>query len=214
MSDRAAVNSIDALKDFRAALAIFAEDALAALGGVDMEVKRTVHWVQYDRKMYWTEQVKRRRDLVAQARAEVFRRQLAKSDDNNPAMSEQKEALRKAEASLRDAEQRVGLVKKWETALQQAALEYRASKSRISNLAGGDVPRAMALLEKIVESLEAYLRETAPAGGGGGGGGGAAMSLPLGRIAETLLAEAPADEDTGTSRDDEPEPPPAAQAPG
>jgi hypothetical protein len=167
MGEQATVHSIEALRDFRAALATFAEEASAALGAVNMEVRRTVQWVQYDRRTYWQEQIKRRREQVAIAQAEVFRRKLAKTADNNPAMSEQKELLRKAEASLREAEQRAGLVKKWEPALQQAALEYRASTRRIGAVVA-DVPRAIFVLGRMVEALEAYLREAPPSGGEAG----------------------------------------------
>ncbi|HEY2157931.1 MAG TPA: hypothetical protein VGH33_20040 [Isosphaeraceae bacterium] len=167
MGEQATVHSIEALKDFRAALATFGEEASAALGAVNMEVRRTIQWVQYDRRTYWQEQIKRRREQVAMAQAELFRRKLAKTADNNPAMSEQKELLRKAEASLREAEVRAGLVKKWEPALQQAALEYRASTRRIGAVVA-DVPRAIFVLGRMVEALEAYLREAPPSAGEAG----------------------------------------------
>lgn len=165
MGTQANVQSIEALKGLRTALALFSEEVLSALGAVDMEIRRTVHWVQQDRKNYWQEQIKRRREAVAAAQAEVFRRKLAKTDDYTPAFSEQKELLRKAQASLQDAEQRVILVRKWEPALQHAVLEYQASRRRIKDLAAGDTPRAVAVLERLVEALEAYLRVTAPSGG-------------------------------------------------
>src|SRR4051812_11342199 len=98
MGTQASVRSIDALKDLRTALALFSEDVLSALGAVDMEVRRTVQWVTHDRRAYWQEQVKRRRERVASAQAEVFRRKLAKTADYTPAFSEQKEILRKAQA--------------------------------------------------------------------------------------------------------------------
>jgi hypothetical protein len=162
MSTQADVHSIDSLKEFRVALALFSEEALSALGSVDMEVRRTIQWLQHDRREYWQQQIKRRREQVAQAKAEVFRRKLAKTADYTPAMSEQKELLRRAEASLQDAETRAALVKKWEPALQQAALEYRASTRRISNFASGDVPRAAALLDRLIDALEGYLRVALP----------------------------------------------------
>ncbi len=165
MSNQADVRSVDAIKEFRVALALFAEDALGALGTVNVEAKRTIHWVQHDRRAYWAEQIKRRQEQVAQAKAEVFRRKLAKTDDSTPAMSEQKEKLRNAEARLQDAERRVVLVKKWETALQQAVFEYHGASRRMSSLAGGDVPRAMAVLERMIGALEAYLDVSAPASG-------------------------------------------------
>jgi hypothetical protein len=203
MGEHAAVHSIEGLKDFRVALALFAEDALSALGAVDMEVKRTVHWVHYDRRAYWQEQIKRRRELVSMAQAEVFRRKLSKTADNSPAMSEQKELLRKAEASLHDAERRIELVKKWEPALQQAVLEYKASRARIKNLASGDVPRAIALLERLIVALEAYLSEAPPSVSD--------MRAPLVALAETVLA-APMDEEVTVvdevDEEDGPAPPP------
>lgn len=182
MSNQADVQSIDSLKDFRAAMAIFAEDALGALGAVEFEAKRTVQWLQHDRRDYWQQQIKRRKEQVAMARAEVFRRKLAKTADYTPAFSEQKEILRQAEESLRDAEMRAMAVKKWGPVLQQAIFEYHGTVRRMSNIASGDIPRAMGLLERLVESLEAYLRVTAPSGSGPSGS-------PFGSIGNTLLDE-------------------------
>src|SRR4051812_20992137 len=107
MSSQATVHSVEALKDFRAALALYGDDTLGALGAIEAEVRRTVRWLQQDRPYYWQEQIKRRREQVSLARAEVFRRQLQKRPDYTPAMSEQKENLRRAEASLQEAEKRL-----------------------------------------------------------------------------------------------------------
>jgi hypothetical protein len=164
MGTQASVQSIDALKDFRTALALFTEDALAALGAVDMEIRRTVQWLEHDRPGYWEEQIKRRRELVSAARAEVFRRKLAKTADYSPAYTEQKELLRRAEEGLHDAEMRALMVRRWKPALQQAVLEYHASIRRIKDLASGEVPRAVALLERLIDALEAYLRVALPTG--------------------------------------------------
>jgi hypothetical protein len=197
MSSQADVRSIDSLKEFRVALALFSEDAMAALGAVDTEVRRTVQWLKHDRREYWQNQIKRRREQVSSARAEVFRRKLAKTDDYSPAMSEQKELLRNAEAGLQDAETRLGLVKKWEPALQQAALEYRAATRRIKTIASGDIPRAKALLDRLIDALEAYLRVAVPTGSPAG--------PPLASIADDYLRDdpgPPAVADTDTDADD------------
>ena len=79
MSSQAEVHSIEALKDFRVALALYGEDTLAALGAVEAEVRRTVHWLEQDRPVYWQEQIKRRREQVAAAKSEVFRRSSRRS---------------------------------------------------------------------------------------------------------------------------------------
>jgi len=72
MSSQAAVHSIENLKEFKAAVAIYGDDTVAALGAIDAEVRRALLWLQQDRPAYWLEQIKRRREVVASAQAEVF----------------------------------------------------------------------------------------------------------------------------------------------
>lgn len=169
MSNQAEVHSIDALRDFRVALALYGEDVQAALGAADAEIRRTVQWLQQDRPFYWQDQIKRRRERVATARADLFRLKLQKTPEHHPSLAEPKERLRMAEASLQDAEKRLILVRKWQPALHQAAIEYHASVQRLKDMASSEVPRAVALLAKIVEALEAYLQVHPPAGAGESG---------------------------------------------
>jgi hypothetical protein len=181
MSSQASVHSIDALKDLRVALALYGEDALGALGAVEAEVRRTLRWLQEERPVYWNEQIKRRREQVATARAEVFKRNLQKKPDYTPPMSEQKENLRKAEASLQDAEKRLAMVKKWQPLIKQAILEYHGSIQRLKDLAAGDIPRAVNVLSRMIDSLEAYLSVVVPSGLGPD-----AAVLPAGAAATTM----------------------------
>jgi hypothetical protein len=164
MSSQATVHSIDALKELRTALALYGDDTLGALGAVEAEVRRTMRWLTEERPYYWQDQIKRRREQVALARSELFRRQLQKRPDYTPPMSEQKENLRKAEASLQDAEKRLTMVRKWQPLFKQAVLEYHASIQRLKDLSAGDIPRAVNLLTRLIDALEAYLRVTPPSG--------------------------------------------------
>jgi hypothetical protein len=162
MSSQASVQSIDALKEFRVALALYGEDTVEALGAVESEVRRTFRWLQEERPAYWQEQIKRRGEKVQQAKAEVFKRKLQQKADYKPAMTEQVENLRKAEASLEDAHKRLTMVRKWQPAFKQAALEYHGSIQRLKTLASSDVPSAVNLLTRIIDSLEAYLQVAPP----------------------------------------------------
>jgi hypothetical protein len=196
MSSQAAVHSIDELKNFRVALALYGEDTLGTLGAVEAEVRRTLRWLDEERPAYWQDQIKRRREQVAMARSDVFRKNLQKRADYTPAMSEQKDALRKAEASLQDAEKRLTLVRKWQPAFKHAVLEYHASVQRIKDLAAGDVPSAVNLMTRIIDSLEAYLRVAPPADLGPGASASVAdrAPAPLVSIATTILDETAAAE--------------------
>jgi hypothetical protein len=186
MSSQASVRSIDTLKDLRVALALYGEDTLGAIGAVEAEVRRTLRWLLEEQPVYWQNQIKRRREEVSSARAEVFKKNLQKRADYNPPMSEQKDNLRKAEANLQDAEKRLAAVKKWQPLFKGAVLEYHASVQRIKDIAAGDVPRAVNLLSRMVDSLEAYLRVTPPSGletlPDRGPGGGTTMAIPTAQI--------------------------------
>ena len=195
MSSQAAVHSIDELKNFRVALALYGEDALGTLGAVEAEVRRTLRWLEEERPAYWHDQIKRRREQVAQARADVFRKNLQKKPDYNPAMSEQKDALRKAEASLQDAEKRLVMVRKWQPLLRHAVLEYHASVQRLKDIAAGDVPTGVNLLTRIIDALEAYLQVAPPSGlevGVDSSSGRAPAPAQLVSIATTVFDEAAA----------------------
>jgi hypothetical protein len=187
MSSQVAANSIDALKDLRVALALYGEDTLSALGAIGAEIKRTLLWLQQDRPAYWQEQIKRRRERVATAKAEVFRRQLATASGSSPAMSEQVENLKRAEAGLDDAERRLVMTRKWQNQLTHAVLDYHASIRRIKSLAAGDVPSAVNLLTRLIDALEEYLRVSPVS---------AVASTPIApatfeTIATKMIAEAP-----------------------
>lgn len=191
MSSQAEAHSIEALKDFRTALALYGEDTLAALGAAEAEVRRTVLWLQQDRPYYWQEQIKRRRERVASARSDLFRLKLQKTPEHHPSLAEPKERLRLAEASLQDAEKRLTLVRKWQPALQQAVLEYHGGVQRLKDMAASDVPGAVALLGRIVDALEAYLRVEVPRGTAAEPGGGFGRSTAdFDAIAETILDQA------------------------
>ena len=127
-------------------------------------------WLEQNRPAYWHEQIKRRREQVSMAKGEVFRKKLQKRPDYTPPMSEQMENLRKAEASLQEAEKRLTMVRKWQPRFQHAVLEFHATIQRLKDIAATDVPNAALLLGRIVESLEAYLRVQPPSGTGLGPG--------------------------------------------
>jgi hypothetical protein len=197
MSSQASVRSIESLKDLRVALALYGEDTLAALGAVEAEVRRTIRWLQEERPVYWAEQIKRRREQVSAARAEVFKKNLQKRADYTPPMSEQKENLRKAEISLQDAEKRLAAVRKWQPLFKQAALEYHGSIARLKDLAAADVPRAVSVLTRMIDALESYLRVAPPSGfdtpAGATPGAGTTIAIPAAQIdsiATTALDEA------------------------
>src|SRR5262249_14823993 len=147
----------------------------------------------------------------------VFRRKLAKTADYSPAYTEQKELLRRAEEGLRDAEMRALMVKRWKPALQQAVLEFHASTRRIKDFAAGEVPRAAALLERLVAPREGFFvvapptgREAAPASEATAGPDGSFDSIAASMLAAEPEPEPPTPPEPGTEGPAPDAPPPEA----
>ena len=99
MAAEADVRSIEALRDAKAALVEFREVARLALSEATSDVQRTLAWLQSDRRTYWQAQVRRRTELVAQAKSDLYRAQLAAMDDRAPC-TEQRKAVERAERAL------------------------------------------------------------------------------------------------------------------
>src|SRR5438105_13737992 len=75
MSESARVTSIDALRDWKEALCVFKQDAAEALCANEMEIRRFFDWLDEQTK-YWQNEVRRREDLVVQARNALVRKKM------------------------------------------------------------------------------------------------------------------------------------------
>ncbi len=76
MGESAKVGSIDAIREFREALGSFVEDARNALTAVEMENRRLNEWVKNTQRLYWLNEVKRRREKMNEIRGELHRKKL------------------------------------------------------------------------------------------------------------------------------------------
>ena len=160
MSETARVKSVDALREFREALLAFIDDARNALTAVDMENRRITDWVNNTQKFYWINEVKRRREKANEIRGELHRRKLSGGGE-----TEAKEAVRIANARLREAEEKVEIVRKAAPVLQHAIDEYLGQGRPLGDMLSGDLEKAVAKLENMANALEKYLATSLPAGG-------------------------------------------------
>jgi len=153
MADAAKVTSIDGIREFREALGSFIEDARNALTAVEMENRRINEWVKNTQRLYWINEVKRRREKMNEIRGELHRRKLSGAGD-----TEAKEQVRIANARLRVAEEKVEIVKKAAPILQHAIDEYLGLARPLGDMLTGDLEHAMALLQRMADALDAYIR--------------------------------------------------------
>ena len=153
MSPSARVNSLDALKALHAALARYGPEALEALGAAEMEIRRVLDYLHQQLK-HWQRQVERRHEEVYRARADLAHARAIRQGERSGYV-EQELALRKAQDRLREAEEKVAVVKRWLVHLPQAVNEYEGPARRLAGLLDADLKQASLDLRREALALTA-----------------------------------------------------------
>ena len=161
----ARVQNIDTLKHFRIALWKFAESANVALGDAEGEVQRTVSWLQGEQQQFWTSQIRKRHEFVNRCKDAVRQKQLFKDSTGRvqSAVDELK-ALGIAKKKLEEAEQKLINTKRHSGKLQKELHMYKGAVQGFATAVASDLPTAVANLDRMVHSLEAYVSLTASSG--------------------------------------------------
>ena len=163
MNTSANVKSSQAIHDVKAALAIFSGQAKEAMTEVDLEIRRVLEWVLTEQPAYWQRQIRDRSQCVSQAKVDLMRCRMFRVNENHiPDCMEQKIALRKAEQRLEEAEAKLQKVRQWGRDLPQAIDEYLSQAQQLAGYLDGDLYRASAALDRMAESLEAYVSLVPP----------------------------------------------------
>lgn len=166
MSRHAAhVESIDALKAFRAALLKFAETARTALGDCDSELRRVQSWLENEQPTHWQDQVRKRTDAVERAKEAVRMKKLFKNAaGSRPSAVEEEKALALAQRRLEHAQHKLTLTRQHARKLPREIDLYRGGVGRFATDVDCDLPVAAAKLGQMIAALQAYLDLKAPAG--------------------------------------------------
>ena len=151
MSQFARITNIDVLRDFRAALASFAEDAGLGLSEAQSDVQRTIWWISQDRQAHWRREHKKRTEKLNQAKAELFKKQLESNDTRTSAVVERKNVA-KAEAALHEAESKLQAIKRWSSHLEREFMLFKAACGQVSGAVQADVPAAATTLGRAYSS--------------------------------------------------------------
>ena len=159
MSQEARVSSILVLQQLRASLATFAETASMALEEASTDIQRTRRWLAEDRYRHWRTQVQVRAERFTRAKLalkqrEVFDRTLSGTPSSCVA---ERKALKVAEEQLREAEHKLSRVKAWSQQIEKELSDYRGAVQRLASAIEVEIPNARAKLDKMIDSLEAYL---------------------------------------------------------
>jgi hypothetical protein len=195
MDGPAYVNSIAAVQDFRNALARYAHESRQGITAMEIEVRRAFDWIAVDRAGFWQAEIRRSMEALARAKDELHNARTFKSvGDYTPSCIDERKAVERAEQRLKRAELKAEAVRKWTRSLQHELNEYVGRIAQFTAVLEIDVPQAMALLDRVLTSLNDYVSAQVPrpmadpfAGEGAAAG---TMAMPLDNQPGESAAEA------------------------
>jgi hypothetical protein len=158
----AQVGSLEKLLDFQAAVATFTHHAKEALSSMEVEIRRTLQWLEQQLQL-WHAEVRRAEEEVFKAKQELARRRLMRVGDRPADTTEQEIALAKAQQRLAYAEEKEAACRRWLRQLPEAIDEYKGFAINYQSVLESDVPRMHAFLDRKMDLLEAYIQAASPA---------------------------------------------------
>ncbi len=157
---KANVKSIEAIRRFRADLQEYNDALRLSIDILTSELVRAVDYFESDRKLYWPAQVRRASDKVSEARINLERCQVTTRPGEGPSCYEEKKALQRAKDRLTYANERVKATKKWIVIVQKEVDEFRSRMAQLSFLTESELPRSIAVLDRLASRLERYVEST------------------------------------------------------
>ncbi|HEV3439746.1 MAG TPA: hypothetical protein VG122_20440 [Gemmata sp.] len=156
MADGADVRSIDAVRDWHAALAEYGDGLAEALAGVELEIRRAHDWLE-EQLGRWQRAIRDYEEEVTRAKAELSQRKFPTWDGREPDCTVQEKALRLAKARLEHAEDQVEKCRRWLGRLPKMVDEvYVGASRRLANFVEAELPKGLADLARRVAALESY----------------------------------------------------------
>ncbi|MCI0683577.1 MAG: hypothetical protein L0Y71_15845 [Gemmataceae bacterium] len=155
MNPSAHVTSIEGMADFQAALLTFTEKAKDALTSVELELRRLVDWIAEQAK-HWQAEIRLAENAVFEAKTELARKKMMRIGDRKPDTTDEEKNLRRAQAWLEHAEEKLAKTRHWQTAFPDAMLDYEGPARQLQFLLDAQVPQMSASLTQKIEALERY----------------------------------------------------------
>ena len=159
MGDQVKVADVETIERFRAALVQAAETFGLALEEAEGDVERTIAWLESERPDTWRKRIRKAQDEVVACKGALYRKQEIKATpEARPSVVDEKKALDRAIRKLEHAEQKLRNTKKWSTELPRQMVVFKGALSGMHTLLDRDVPRMNAMMRRMTEHLDAYLR--------------------------------------------------------
>jgi hypothetical protein len=154
VADNARISSVEAVELFRSKLIVFLEQMRPVLEEVGNEPSRTQSWLQNDQRRFWEMELRKRQRKLDEAKQELFNDSLLQFQTGNVAFSQM--AVQRAQHAVREAEAKMGVVKKWDSELENRTAPASKQIEQLHGFLATDMKRAVAYLDQMLKTLDAY----------------------------------------------------------
>lgn len=158
-----AIVTIDALREFRVAMIKFIENVNVSLADADGDILRTTNWLELEQIPYWTTQIRKREELVMRCKDAVRQKLLYKdSTGSRPSAVDEQKALKKAEAMLLEAHEKLVASRQYYRRIQKQHLEYRGQVAKLNLSLTGTLAECVAKLQSLQNTVAEYSQIETP----------------------------------------------------
>lgn len=164
MGQSANVSSVDAIRQFAAAVVVFQEEARLCLTSLDSQLRQILFWLERDRPSFWKREIENCIRDIADARVRLHQCRMRRTGDFRPSCIEEVKDLEAAQKAMEFAQKQVPNVKRWNIEASHEGNEYHGRAAQLVQSVEREIPRLLAILEFTIDRLEAYVAVTTPGG--------------------------------------------------
>jgi len=152
------IRDTKAILDAKAVIAKCALSMASVLEGSQADAERFAMWLSGEAQCGWEREVRLRTARLNEARGELMRKQMQPTADGRPPSTvDERKAVARAEAALADAEGRLRRTRYWVMEFQRVLANFRAGMGALGTFVDQVAPSAVASLNRMAASVDAYL---------------------------------------------------------
>lgn len=163
MAQPAKITSVEAIEAFRATLIVYLSKARPVLEEVSAEVARVRSWVQHDQRLHWENQLRLRKRKLDETQQELFNARLSQF---KPSTALQHLNMQRAQGAVKEVEEKLVVLRLWDRQMENRTDPLVKQVEQLQGFLTTDMVRAVAFLEQVIKTLDAYVGTLPPSGAG------------------------------------------------
>jgi hypothetical protein len=150
------LSSPEVIRQLRSHFVRFEASCRQALSGGRGDVQRTLEWLRREQLPHWKQQLRKREDLVTEARSKLTLARGAPERMRSPSCFDERKALERAQALHAEAEEKILMIQKWLDVIEEKTEKLLQPCIGLSILLDSLGPEALNRLDRMLDNLDAY----------------------------------------------------------